>query len=316
MSISSALRERQPALSVKQSWLGSGLTVLILSSVGNSVAVWAAAPGVAPKRPATHKLDANVALLASGAKLHKEGKIDEAELIFRQVLAKDPRCVDAFYDLGAVAESRGDLIGALSNYHAALSLRPADRELKEAVRSTEVALHKSGPAAVAIKSGPLTLPGGPLTPDGRKIPQSRVSPDSRLTKDNQLGPEAGIFKDPDIAVETNADGDPVFAISQSDMPPVVVDGKKFQLSSRKGEVVPPTLGITPDQFPDITTSLNTGVGTVCPPTMPVTPPTLSVGQPTHRGRQAAAMLLTIGAGAALSASGLHCPICHMLRFHY
>jgi hypothetical protein len=264
------------------------------------------------------KLDANVALLASGAKLHKEGKIEEAEVIFKQVLARDPRSVDAFYDLGAIAESRGDLIGALSNYHAALALRPNDRELKEAVHSTELALRKAGPAALVSSPNFSLKPVSalPLQPTSA-LPLQPVTPTVATTAPLRAtsGP---------ITIPQAADGEPLFAVSQPDMPPVAVDYHKFQLSSRKGEVVPPTLGVSPDQFPDIPVgmvglggqpggALSTGAS-ACPP--PVTPPTVGQNPTNRRTRQAANMILNAGVGAALSASGLHCPICHMLRFHF
>ncbi|MBU6450633.1 MAG: hypothetical protein KGS72_02565 [Cyanobacteria bacterium REEB67] len=257
------------------------------------------------------KLDANVALLASGAKLHREGKIEAAEVIFKQVLARDPRSVDAFYDLGAVAESRGDLIGALSNYHAALALRPNDRELKEAVHSTEVALRKAGPAALSgspnFSLKPFTsAPLWPVTSEGTTVAPVKAA-------------------SAPLTVPQAVDGEPLFAVSQPDMPPLAVDYHKFQLSSRKGEFVPPTLGVSPDQFPDIPVgfvglggqpggALSTGTSACPPPTTP----TLTVGQTpaNHRTRQAANMILNVGVGAALGASGLHCPICHMLRFHF
>jgi hypothetical protein len=129
----------------------------------------------------------------------------------------------------------------------------------------------------------------------------------------------------------DAKDDPVIAVPMAESAPMAKDGKTFSLSSHKGdfvlpslgvptgEVVPPTLGITPDQFPDLPAVLSgrTTTASACPPPCP---PTLNGGQTqsgsSSRMRQAAGVLLTVGAGVALNMTGLHCPICHMMRGHF
>ncbi len=306
----------------------------------------------------------DTAKLARGAALHKEGRVDEAEAIFREVLAGNPRCVDAFYDLGAIAEGRGDMIGALSSYRAALALRPGDKELLDAVASTEAALKKS---ALTNKLPPLT----PAKQDGikeaaKESPMGASPPSSQdrsLDSLSQSGAAAGGGRGEDASGETAAsysapaamapsnlpdfsqplsqqlsqaqadcrDPDktdqPVFSVPQSDAPPLALDGgKTFSLSSRKGALVAPSvgvplnqsdvprLGITPDQFPEpgtLKSSTSTGI---CPP--PAAPSlTASANQNTGTSnlRRGAALLLMVGAGTVLGGS-LHCPICHMLHF--
>ena len=268
---------------------------------------------------------ADVALLARGTKLHRDGQVDEAETIFKQVLAHDPRNVDAFYDLGAIAESRGDLIGALSNYHAALSLRPGDRELKDAVYSTEKALRKN---ALTIKQDNSVKQETPIKPPPKISPvgimpnpseKQHVSPsDVQALSDELAKAQAECRK---------IEPEPVISLPQTDSTPIAVDGKTFSLSSRKSAMVPPTvgvpldessvpvptLGITPEQFPDV--PLTGSAKSTCPP-----PPTLNVGTNQSNGggkmRRAASIFLTVGAGAALNMSGLHCPICHMMNGHF
>jgi hypothetical protein len=311
------------------------------------------------KKKTAARPSANTALLARGAVLHKEGKVDEAEAIFRDVLAHDPCNVDAFYDLGAIAEARGDLIGALGSYHAALALRPGDKELKEAVTSTERAIRKG-----ALTKGVLTIKHDYAKP-GRKDSTLGAAPQPPFDKTLNAGPMQPLSPPADSGHELTtaasqhtgpadvqalssalakaqedcrdpAKGDSdkkneaIFSIPQDDVAPQAKDGNTFSLSSRKGAIVPPSLGvpldqsdvpslgITPDQFPDMPTGLagRTTTGVPCPPPCP---PVLAVGQTQTRGTNAnlrrGAMMLSIGAGVVLGGA-LHCPICHMMRGHF
>ena len=243
--------------------------------------------------------------------------MDEAEVLFKEVLSHDPRNVDAFYDLGAIAESRGDLIGALSNYHAALALRPGDKELKEAVSSTERAVRKN---AVTIKREP-EIKTPKISPLGALPAAPETKPagpaDVQALSDELARAQAECHK---------IDPDPVISLPQADAVPVAMDGKTFSLSSRKGAIVAPTVGvpleqnqvdvpkldITPDQFPDVPLAGGTNKG-ICPPALTVGTYQNNSG---GRMRRAASLFLTVGAGAALNMSGLHCPICHMMNGHF
>jgi hypothetical protein len=79
-------------------------------------------------------------LLQIGTQKFAQGDTARAETIFQQVLERDPHNVDALFNLGALAERRGDLVGALGHYRRALELNPSDAELKEAVKSVEAQL--------------------------------------------------------------------------------------------------------------------------------------------------------------------------------
>ncbi len=306
--------------------------------------------------------NALTALLARGAALHREGKVEEAEAIFRDVLAHDPRNVDAFYDLGAIAEGRGDLIGALSDYRAALALRAGDRELQEAVTSTEATLKKS---CLTIKHDEhRDAPGQPVQEASR---ETRKEVRKEAQKASPMGlnpPSAGVKEldtvsqtlspapgpaaempvgsgqdseqqpsgaDADLLAHAGGDGDsldkqssPIFSVPQADAPPSTLDSKTFSLSSRKGAIVAPSvgvpldqndvprLGISPDQFPEPSTlKSGTKIG-ICPP-----PPVVGQAQTSNSSnlRRGAAMMLTIGAGMVLGGA-LHCPICHMMSGHF
>jgi len=270
-----------------------------------STASAAAKAAIASGAPAAHGA-ANVALLAQGAKLHKEGRVEEAEAIFKEVLIHDPQSVDAFYDLGAIAEGRGDLISALSHYHAALALRPGDKELKEAVASVEKALKKNSTNTelAGKKTSPLSI-----------APEAKAEPIDNIEGLAPAVPDTPVLS---LTPAQQEEGLPVLSVTQgeSEEAPKVVDAKTFQLSSRKGEVITPSLGISQDQFPDIPLRVKGSAASSCPPA-----PTLAVGQNqrsvgAQRMRQAASLIIMVGAGAALNASGLHCPVCHMMRFRF
>ncbi|MCA9806111.1 MAG: tetratricopeptide repeat protein [Cyanobacteria bacterium HKST-UBA02] len=73
--------------------------------------------------------------LKEGAALHSAGDLEGAEKRFRQAASLDPDNPDSFFNLGAMAEGRGDLDGALTLYQNGLRLSPRDNSLKQAVDS-------------------------------------------------------------------------------------------------------------------------------------------------------------------------------------
>jgi hypothetical protein len=115
-----------------------------------------ALPPVAPKAVMSPKQ-----LLQLGAKRFTEGNYAEADSLFRQVLVHDPNNVDALYNLGALAERRSDPGAALNFYRTALTLKPADVDLQQAIASIQ---QQMGPGGTA-QNGPFHMPqqmGQPL----------------------------------------------------------------------------------------------------------------------------------------------------------
>lgn len=88
-------------------------------------------------RGPAHKVSQATALLREGMEAHKRGEEAKAEQLFKKVVLLEPRNPDGYFNLGALAEKKNDLAGALMSYRAALNLSPHDRELKEAVESVE-----------------------------------------------------------------------------------------------------------------------------------------------------------------------------------
>ena len=81
--------------------------------------------------------DAATAMLKRATDLYSAGNTAEAERMFKKVLSLDSRNADAHYNLGAIAESRGDNAQALNEYRIASQLNPHDAELKDALAQIE-----------------------------------------------------------------------------------------------------------------------------------------------------------------------------------
>lgn len=81
--------------------------------------------------------DAATAMLKRATDMYSRGETAEAERMFKKVLTLDSRNADAHYNLGAIAESRGDTAQALSEYRIASQINPDDQELKDAVAQIE-----------------------------------------------------------------------------------------------------------------------------------------------------------------------------------
>lgn len=76
-------------------------------------------------------------LLKRAVMAHSSGNLSEASRLFEQVLAIDPKNTDANYNLGSMAEDRGDLDNALNYYRSAAASSPDDNDIKHAVASVE-----------------------------------------------------------------------------------------------------------------------------------------------------------------------------------
>jgi tetratricopeptide (TPR) repeat protein len=232
-----------------------------------------AAIPVAP--PADQKV---LEVLKYGARKHAEGNYDEAEAAFRHVLSRAPNTVDAFYNLGSLAERKGDLIGALSDYRAALALKPNDKQLIEAVQSVERSLKERSASTFKENTRPQ-------------------------------------FQPPSSAIDANM---PVLNISEGslapqDRPPVLpVDGGAFQLSSNKNGTVPAVLGVMPSSSSYPVASQQ------APAQPPLSqPPVVGAAPRSHPvARQVLNRALNTGTSMGLRAVGLHCPACQLFRFRF
>lgn len=81
--------------------------------------------------------DASTAMLKRATDLYTKGDTAEAERMFKKVLTLDSRNADAHYNLGAIAEARGDVAQALNSYRMASQINPNDIEFRDAVAQVE-----------------------------------------------------------------------------------------------------------------------------------------------------------------------------------
>jgi tetratricopeptide (TPR) repeat protein len=78
------------------------------------------------------------------------GQLDEAARLFQEALKTDGANTDALYNLGALAEKRGDLEQALDYYRRALSANPDDKQLQATI--DEVAARAAESRAEAARA--------------------------------------------------------------------------------------------------------------------------------------------------------------------
>ncbi|MBS2001006.1 MAG: tetratricopeptide repeat protein [Cyanobacteria bacterium SZAS LIN-5] len=90
--------------------------------------------------------DAEKETLRNAMRLYSQGKTDEAEKQFRKALSINKNSADAYYNLAVIAEGRGDLQSALSNYKAAARINPSDTDLASAISSIETKLQDKASA--------------------------------------------------------------------------------------------------------------------------------------------------------------------------
>lgn len=216
-------------------------------------------------------------LLRYGAESHRRGELTLAEEIFRQVLSKDPRNSDAYFNLGALAEGRGDYVAALGHYSAASLFNPGDSQIAEARAAMESAIRSNGP------NSPLQIrTAGPVpAPAYSRQMQAPASGADVVLLDSQSAQSA-----------------------QTDLG-VAQAGKVFQLRSNQDALLPPVLGVSPSQ-------------TVAPqiPIQPAAPISMPQSKSNRAARAVLGTALNIGASYALRGTGLHCPVCRLVRLGF
>jgi tetratricopeptide (TPR) repeat protein len=68
--------------------------------------------------------DSLTSLFEEAVRQHRAGRLDQAEALYAQVLAINPRLVEVIANLGAIHRARGDLDRAIKAYEAALAINP------------------------------------------------------------------------------------------------------------------------------------------------------------------------------------------------
>lgn len=209
-------------------------------------------------------------LLREGTLHHNNGYLPQAEQCFRQALILDPRNSNGYFNLGAIAEARGDLITALGHYRAGLNVSPGDKEIGDAVSSIESQLKQMSTSDTSSTRLARSTPSlaHPVTAPG--LPSEPVS--------SSAGPP---FAPP---------------IASGGQPTTQSPSRQFQLKSSSSRTIGQTQAVSPNPAPVV-----------------------SVTQPSRKKAIAKAALgaaVSIGLSTALRSSGLHCPVCRVVRFGF
>jgi len=80
-------------------------------------------------RTATARLSQSARSIEQARTLHQEGRLDEADRIYRRVLAADPRHPDALHLSGVLSHQRGRSVDALRLVGAALKAKPGSADV-------------------------------------------------------------------------------------------------------------------------------------------------------------------------------------------
>jgi hypothetical protein len=242
-------------------------------------------------------------LFKRGMSEFRQKHYGEAQISFKKILIIDPRNVDAYYNLGSIAETRHDFVDALTYYRAALVTRPSDAELKTAVRSMEEELHKqhTQSAAAGHHQPGSVASAGSLKND---VPKN-VSNDSKTVgTTSHYAPE----------VQVGSQQAPIVDISSTDAPVVPVQQvgeKAFSLQTAQNGLATPLtpMNAAPAPYQGVPTlGVPQTLGGNIPGNNMISPN----APPTNSTRGTFNSIFSVGAGYALRGSGLHCPICRVL----
>lgn len=91
-------------------------------------------------------------LVRQGMESYARGQLDEACRLFKEALKTDGTNADALYNLGVLAEKRGDLSGALDYYRRASSANPKDKELQATIDEVAAQLAESRAEAARARA--------------------------------------------------------------------------------------------------------------------------------------------------------------------
>lgn len=249
-------------------------------------------------------------LFKKGMSEFREKHYGEAQVSFKKILIIDPRNVDAYFNLGSIAETRHDFVDALTYYRAALVTRPTDAELKTAVRSMEEELHKqhTQSAAAGHHQPGSVASAGSLKND---VPKN-VSNDSRTVSNDSKTVGTTSHYAPEVQVGSQQA--PIVDISSTDAPVVPVQQvgeKAFSLQTAQNGLATPLtpMNAAPAPYQGVPTlGVPQTLGGNIPGNNMISPN----APPTNSTRGTFNSIFSVGAGYALRGSGLHCPICRVL----
>jgi len=260
-------------------------------------------------------------LFKKGMSEFRDKRFSEAQVCFKKILVIDPRNVDAYYNLGSIAETKRDYVDALTYYRAALATKPADTEFKTAVRSMEDELHKqhtrtansndhhSANSTVAADG---SKNGGSKNNSAKNDP-ARNSGHGSGTSDRYT-PEVNVGSQQAPIANVGSQQAPIVDVSSVDAPVVPaqqVGEKAFSLQTAQNGITTPftPMNAIPAPYQGVPVyGVPQTLGGNIPSNNNITPSP----SPSNQTRGTFNSILSIGANYALRGSGLHCPICRVL----
>lgn len=144
--------------------------------------------------------------LADAMQLYQAGKVPQAEAAFRKILASDPNNGDAYYNLGVIAEGKGDLNGALSNYRSALNINPQDADLQSTVAAVQNKIDANKALADSANQ---------QKQDAARKAQLKNSVAAAASDFKQGQYDSAISKLTDVSAQVPDDADVQFALAQA-----------------------------------------------------------------------------------------------------
>jgi tetratricopeptide (TPR) repeat protein len=163
--------------------------------------------GVYPA-PATTQ-DKSKNLLREALKFYTQGQTSQAEDGFKRVLAVDQSNTDAYYNLGAIAEGKGDLNAALNYYNSGLRYSPSDPDLQNAARAVQTKLAQSTQSAPQSQ-GQAYASGNDL--NKKAYLKNRINDASTAYKSGNYDAAIQILKE--VSSQAPSEADVQYALSQ------------------------------------------------------------------------------------------------------
>lgn len=211
-----------------QSALASGKTNLLMPPMAAEMdrSQSAAAPSPAPvPGSGSEKEDREVSTASAGAsdqrvqdllhqalKQYSAGQYPEAEASFKQVLRLDKSNTDAYFNLGAMAESRGELKSALAYYKSASKIAPGDSDIQKAVAGVESKLADSTITPTVSSEMPKPAPSFANAPQNRNNLKQRINEASVAYKAGNYDQAIRILRQ--VAAEAPNEASVQYALSQ------------------------------------------------------------------------------------------------------
>lgn len=156
--------------------------------------------------------DKTKALLHDALKLYSSGQYQQAELAFKKVIALDRNNTDAYFNLGAMAESRADYKTALSYYQSALKINPGDQELSNAVAGVRKKIDDNAVTTMVSAEMPKPAPTFTKAAESRGDLKQRINDASAAYKSGNYDQSIRILKS--VAMDAPNEASVQYALSQ------------------------------------------------------------------------------------------------------